>query len=119
MSRRNPDPKLVANVLELARAGRSAADIQQTLGVPRSTASRWVRAAEVSHAESSMKSDDIEAAVAVLGDDWTISSAAELASVSPEAVRFWLRARVDRLLARKGLPSSAAKIDLQYSMAQR
>ncbi|HEX3851695.1 MAG TPA: helix-turn-helix domain-containing protein [Polyangiaceae bacterium] len=80
MSRHTPDPDLVAHALELVRMGCSIADVQETLGVPRSTVSRWVRAAKASI--SPERGDEIAAAVATLGDDWTIAGAADLAGVA-------------------------------------
>jgi transposase len=113
MPRRPPDPTIVASVLKLVRSGCSASEIQDRLGVPRSTVTRWARAAEAPATLDA--SDDIAAAVEVLGDTWTFAGAAELAGVSEDAVRTWLRARVDRLLLLKGLPVESAQSDLQFS----
>jgi len=120
MPRRIPDPELVARVLKLARAGCSASNIQRTLGVPRSTITRWVRAAGPSATHdtpppASATSVAIEAAVAVLGDEWTAASVAELAQVSQDAVRIWRRARVDAQLARMNLPPEAVRTELEFS----
>ena len=115
MARSNPDPKLIASVLELVRTGSSAAQVEETLGVPRSTATRWTRAVVATCATAQAKTDEIAAAVAVLGDDWSFVDAAELAGVSSDTVRAWLRARIDHLLHARGLSPDAVQSLLQFS----
>ena len=115
MPQSTPDPKLVEAAIARVRAGSSLAEVAQSIGVGKSTVHRWVRAAE---AAATPKSVAIAAAVSVLGDDWTIAGAAELAEVQQDAVHIWLRARVDALLARKGLPPEAVPSGLEFSGLQ-
>jgi hypothetical protein len=83
--------------------------------VPRSTVTRWVRATEAASATAQEKSDEIAAAVETLGENWWIVDAAELVGIPPDAVRAWLRARVDRFLRARGLPLDAVQGWLQFS----
>ncbi len=95
-------------------------EVAESLGCNASTVHRWVRAAEAATAtpNAGTKSVAIAAAVSVLGDDWTIACAAEIAEVQQDAVRIWLRARIDALLSRKGLPPEAVPSGLEFSGMQ-
>ncbi len=119
MSRAKARPSVVRLAIGRVRAGASLREVAESLGCNASTVHRWVRAAEAAATPNAgTKSVAIAAAVSALGDDWTIAGAAELAAVQRDAVRIWLRARVDALIARKGLPPEAVPSGLEFSCMQ-
>lgn len=118
MPRSKTDPAFVRSAVTRVRAGASLRAVAESLKVDPSTVHRWVKAAAAAvsrEPDSWTNSEAVAAAVSVFGDDWTIAEAAELAEVPQDAVRIWLRARVDALLARKGFPPAAVRTGLEFS----